>query len=146
MSITTYLINNDEHKKIFSNLNNVFSNLNNVFSNIDKDYFKIVESDIIKELKHIYSKINHKKEILRTKIYKEIFYFKKNDISVDVEEYIRYMKIFEDEVEDEYNEFKRIMKLIEDKDEGSKFQVLIDEYYSINQLVKAIKIYINTNS
>lgn len=154
MAKTTFLFNNkNEDKKTLSNLDNVFSSLNgvfsslsNVFSNNNKEYYSIVESNILNELKNVYSKLKHNREIVRTKIYKEIFYMKDYDIKVDAEEYIRYMRIFEDDIEGEYKELKRNADLIKDEYKNKEFQNLIDEYYSVNKLTKAITIYLNTNS
>ena len=87
----------------------------------------------------------YKKDNLRTKIYKKIFYLKKFNILNDCQEYIKYMELFEDEDEDEYNEFKKSMELFkdEDEDEYNEFKKLVDKYYSINKLTKAIKFYFN---
>ena len=71
-----------------------------------------------------------KKENLRVKIYRKIFFLKKFNILDDSQEYIKYMELFQDDDEDEYNEFKK----------------LADKYYSMNKLTKAIKFYFNINN
>ena len=161
METNSYIINNDEDKKkVFDNLNKVFSKLNNVFDNLnnvfDKDLFKytikninldddfeITDEDILVKLLSINKNLIQKKENLRLKIYRKIFYLKKFNILDDSQEYIKYMELFQDEDEDEYNEFKKAMELFEDEDKYNEFKKLVDKYYSINKLTKAIKFYFN---
>lgn len=148
MENKSYIINNDEDKK------KVFANLNNVF---DKDLFKDpkiinmkkrifnLDEDILVKLLSINKHLIQKKDNLRTKIYRKIFYLKKFSILNDCQEYIKYMKLFEDETETEYNEFKKAMELFEDENEYNEFKKLVDKYYSINKLTQAIKFYFNNN-
>ena len=169
METNSVIINNDEDKKkVFENLNNVFANLNNVFENlnnvIDKDLFKdrkiinmkkrifnldddlkTIDEDILVKLLSINKHLIQKKDNLRTKIYRKIFYLKKFSILNDCEEYIKAMKLFEDENENEteYNEFKKAMELFEDENQYYEFKKLVDKYYSINKLTQAIKFYFN---
>ena len=170
METNSYIINNNEDKKkVFDNLNNVFDNLNNVFDNLnnvfDKDLFEytkkiknikkgninldddfeITDEDILVKLLSINKHLIQKKDNLRTKIYRKIFYLKKFSILNDCEEYIKAMKLFEDENENEteYNEFKKAMELFEDENQYYEFKKFVDKYYNINKLIQAIKFYSN---
>lgn len=170
METNSLIINNDEDKKkIFDNLNNVFSKLNSVFDNLnnvfDKDLFnytkkkdskkrvfnlddldddfEITDEEILVKLLSINKNLIQKKENLRVKIYRKIFYLKKFSILDDSQEYIKYIELFQDDDEDEYKEFKKAMELFEDEDKYNEFKKLVDKYYSINKLTQAIKFYFN---
>lgn len=164
-------------KKVFDNLNKVFKvfdkdlfkdeqklenteeDLSNfiykknkkkrVFNLYDDFELELENTDehILENLLYINKYLIKKKNNLRIKIYRKIFYLKKFNILNDYQEFKKAIELFEDENEDEneYKEFKKAMELFEDEDkyEYQEFKKLVNKYYNLNKLTKAIKFYEN---